>query len=168
MTSAIWQHDRDTERPLRTWSVMASDVLLEQVYEQPGIHHFAVRRLRRALSELLEETIPASARSSREEEGDAHRADEESVASLPEGLDQLTQVRVLRVDSSTVAEPEVHFQQIDLALVTDGQSRCVMLAPETESTTTMLNVSRKDVHRHISRLLTEPYSESRDPRVGAV
>lgn len=155
LTSLVWQHDNDPVRPVRTWSLLGQDLVLEQVYEHPGVHAFTVRRLRSALRCMVADLVPATAGQSDDsaEQPQAPQAIQE-IDTLPEGLTQFTQLRVLQVEASETPEA-VQFRQTDLALASDGAELCIMLLPTEDDSTLVLDVSRRAVYDHLLGMLVE-------------
>lgn len=88
--------DASSERRPRTWLVAAPGFILEQQWSPVGVHQFTLRRLTRAVRELVDDLIPAGPAAAGEKwtwsQSDAVAGDQ--LKSLFEANQQVTQIAV--------------------------------------------------------------------------
>jgi hypothetical protein len=145
-TSLVWRGLTEDTPAVETWSLVTRHVLLEQRWEPPGIHHFALRNVRRAVDGLVEALVPMAS-SSGPWPGAADDLLDRVRAELP---------RVARID--VLSPPQISEVGDDgptaasFTLAADD-ARCVRLTPHPEGTGVLM-VSRSDVRRELLQLLT--------------
>lgn len=123
----------DPGRP-RTWLLAAPGFVLEQRWSPVGVHHFTLRRLTRAVRELVDDLIPAGSASSddmwtwSQEDKDST----ERLNALFEVSPRVTQVAVAIPVNSERADPAAEWTESVWLFINDGNSpgRVIVSQPD--------------------------------------